>query len=248
MPVPGRNVAVLVDEFNMSAYFNEFEFEREAEDIDVSTFGKLQRSYLSGPQETTITLTGFYDGGALQVDEVFHNRFGLTSTDMLITLCPDTAVFGKSCYVIPTTQVNYNLSAEVEDAVELEAEFRANGALDRGVILHAEVNEAVTANHTAVDNTVATTKGGTVHLHVIAGTVGGTTPSVNIKVQHSVDNSVWNDLVTMTGFSVAGPISGKERKLTATATDTVNRYTRAVTTIVGASSNVTYVLAFARGI
>lgn len=52
------------------------------------------------------------------------------------------------------------------------------------------------------------------------------------KVQHSVDNSVWADLVTFTNVT-AGPVA--ERIVVAAGT-TVNRYTRHIGTVTGAGS------------
>lgn len=240
MAVVARDVAVLIDEFDFTRYFNEFEFEREGEDVDVSTFGSRVRAYLSGPQETTITLNGFYEGGKNEVDDIFHRRFG-QEPDMLITLCPNTYKQGRACYLVPTTQITYNLSAEVEDAVEIEGEFRANGSVDRGHILQTLTTVTATGNSPALTETAATTAGATAHLHVIG--VTGTPTSVVIEVEHSSDGTTWSPLITFD--AVTGAAAQRRSTL---PTVTVNEQLRATHTITGGTTpSVTYALAVSRG-
>lgn len=236
MAVVARDVAVLFDEFDFTRYFSEFEFEREGEDIDVSTFGSRIRNYLSGPQETTVTFNGYYDK---IVDRVFHARFG-ADDDRHVTLCPNTYLHGRDCYLIPTTQVTYNLSAEVEDAVEMEGEFRANGAVDLGQILVSPGVVSATGDGTSVVADAATDRGLTAHLHVLA--VSGTTPSCTVEIEHSVDGTTWASLLT---FDAATAV-GSQRKLTI-PTATVNKHVRATWTISGTTPSFTIAVAAARG-
>lgn len=237
MAVPARDVAVLFDEFDMTRYFSEFEFEREGEDIDVSTFGSRIRNYLSGPQETTVTFNGYYDP---IIDRVFHARFGADG-DRHVTLCPNTYLFGRDCYLIPTTQITYNLSAEVEDAVEMEGEFRANGAVDLGQILVPPGMVTATADGTGLEAEAATTKGLTAHLHVMA--VSGTTPSCTVEIEHSTDGTTWASLLTFDAVTAIG----SQRKLTI-PTATVNKHLRASWTVSGTTPGFTFAVAAARGI
>lgn len=247
MAVVARDVAVLVDEFDMTRYFNEFEFEREGEDVDVSTFGSRVRRYLSGPQETTITLNGFYEGGKNEVDDVFHRRFG-QEADILITLCPNTYLAGRACYLVPTAQVTYNISAEVEDAVEIEGEFRANGFVDRGHILQTLTTITTTGvgPYTGTSpvlntETAATTKGATAHLHVTG--VTGTPTSVVVVVEHSVDGTTWAPLITFASTTAAGA----QRRVTV-PNATVNAQLRASYTITGGTTpTLSYAVAVSRG-
>jgi hypothetical protein len=54
----------------------------------------------------------------------------------------------------------------------------------------------------------------------------GTTPTITWKVQHSVDNSVWIDLMT---FTLANDATSERE----TVSGTVNRYLRAIRTVGG---------------
>lgn len=231
-----------------SSFLNEFEIEREADDIDASHFGAKSKVFLSGPQENTVTLTGHWTGSDSELDDRFDETFG-GDADNIVTICPaGVLATAKSCYLTPGTQVSYTTSAEVDAVTEAEAEFRAN-TVDRAKILSTgAVLQTITGSGTAVITSAATSKGGSAHLHILEGTVGGTTPSVAVKVEHSSDGTTWADLITFAADSVAGTIKPRgERKLTALTTTTVNVQVRANHTITGATSNVRYALAFSRG-
>lgn len=88
---------------------------------------------------------------------------------------------------------------------------------------------------TAVNNGAATTNGAVAHLHVLSKS--GTSPTIVWKVQHSVDNSTWVDLMT---FSSASDIT--EQRIAVTGT--VNQYLRA-TRLVGGSNSPAFQSALA---
>ncbi|MGH3848414.1 MAG: hypothetical protein ACRDRT_01700, partial [Pseudonocardiaceae bacterium] len=102
-------------------------------------------------------------------------------------------------------------------------------------VLHPLSAETTSGNGTSIDNAAASTTGGVGHLHVSAATAG---PHV-IKVQHSVDNSVWADLITFAS------VTGATQERVAIA-GTVNRYTRGNHTPGGGSPSVTFATVFAR--
>jgi hypothetical protein len=87
----------------------------------------------------------------------------------------------------------------------------------RGVVLAngASITSA-SQTYTAIDNGGATSNGIITNLHITASD-----QSTIAKIQHSVDNSTWVDLVTFTSIAAG---RGAERKI---VTGTVNRYLRA---------------------
>jgi hypothetical protein len=87
----------------------------------------------------------------------------------------------------------------------------------RGVVLAngASITSA-SQTYTAVDNGGASSNGIIANLHITASN-----QSTIAKIQHSVDNSTWVDLVTFASIAAG---RGAERKI---VTGTVNRYLRA---------------------
>jgi len=84
----------------------------------------------------------------------------------------------------------------------------------------------VTIALASVNNLAATTNGAVAHLHVTSKS--GTSPTINWKVQHSADNSLWVDLMT---FTQATDLTSERIAVTGT----VNQYLRA--TRLGGGSN-----------
>jgi hypothetical protein len=81
-------------------------------------------------------------------------------------------------------------------------DFLSSSGLESGVILQPVAALTATGNGTAVDNAAATNNGGAGHLHVTAAS--GTTPTLNGKIQHSVDGSTWVDLITFAQKTTVG--------------------------------------------
>src|SRR5262249_50894233 len=118
------------------------------------------------------------------------------------------------------------------------AEIQSSSGLGYGVILQPLAALTTTGSGALVDNGVATTKGGAGHLHITA--FAGTTPTIAVKIQHSVDGTVWVDLITFTTATA-------EFAERVEVTGTVNRHLRAIRTIGGSGGpSFTTAVAFAR--
>lgn len=83
-----------------------------------------------------------------------------------------------------------------------------------------------------------TTKGAFANLHILANTRNGATVA---KVQHSADNGTFADLITFDSVP-SSTRSGQQKRVTGT----VERYTRAKTTIGGTTGSVKLLIGFAR--
>lgn len=237
MAIAGRNATIFVDKIDASDYLNEFEAEQEGDDIDVSTFGNKKKKYLAGPSEVSLTLTGHWDGDDGDLDDLLDASFG-GDVENIITICPAGVTSGKACYLAPGVQLNNNISAEVDDVTELEAEFRAS-AFDRARILQGPTSITATGNGTESIATALTSKGGAAHLHVLSA--AGTTPSVTVVVEHSVDGTTWAPLISFD----AATAPGSQRGVTS-STATVNVQVRAKWTVTGTTPDIVLVVAFSR--
>jgi hypothetical protein len=118
----------------------------------------------------------------------------------------------------------------------LNVTYTVTGTKDEGVILEPDSARTVSWTGAAVDNAVLTSNGGAGHLQVTA--YSGLT-GVVAKVQHSVDNSVWVDLVTFTNVTSA---PNAQR---IAVSGTVNRWLRSIGTVTGTGS-ITVMSGFAR--
>lgn len=233
----GRRATIYVGGINASPFLNEFEFESERDDLEFTPFEADDKEFVEGSAENTCTLTGAWNGDVGSLDEQLDENFG-QNLDSIITICPGGVASGKAAYLAPGRNLNLNISAPSDDIVELEAEFRTRR--HRAKVLQGPT--VLTATTTGTEQTAAalTTKGAVAHLHVL--TVDGTTPSVTVEVEHSVDGTTWATLMT---FDAA--TAPEAQRVETLPTATVNVKVRAKVTISGTTPVVSLVLVFARG-
>ena len=139
---------------------------------------------------------------------------------------------------------NYQVQGTVSDMVSVSSEFQCTGGIIGGYNLRsfstvlAAPGNATPINGTAVldAGNIATTNGGFATLQVIGSNV--TVGTAVIKIQHSVDNSVWADLLTFTTLT-AGSYDTAEAVTIAKGT-TINKYTRVVVTFQAAATGNLY--------
>jgi hypothetical protein len=227
----GKGAAVLVDEFDLSAFLNTFDGSATADTAEVTTFGNSSKAYVAGTKDATISLGGFFDGAANAVDEVLQAALGGSA---IITLAPaGVATIGNRCSLADCITTSYSVAASVGDAVTVSAEGQVTGGLLPGVVLASLIARTATGQTAAVDNGASTAGGAKAFLHVTAFT--GT--DVTIKVQESPDNSTWADMITFTQATGVTSESG-------TASGTIDQYLRV--DISGTFTSVTFAVALAR--
>ena len=234
--VQGKNSAIYVDGINASEFINEYEFESERDDIDVTPIESEDKIFIAGSAENTVTLTGFWNGDADSLDELLDETFG-GDEENVITIFPGGVASGKACYLAAATQVSASASGSSDEQVESEVEFRS--ARVRGKVLKTPVAVSATGNGTAVVQEAATNKGATANLHVL--TLTGTPTEVVIDVEQSADGTTWSPLLS---FEVDGPGGYTLKTL---KTDTVMEQLRAQHTITGGTTpSLNYVLVVGR--
>lgn len=236
--VHGTNGRILGDDLVLSGYLRSFEVGKEREMADVTVLTDNGHRFIPGLNNGTLSFEGLFDNtyaaGSID-DEMFTDNAG---TVAVVTAAPNGFAVGNRVESLEVRQTNYAISSPVGDAVSLSASWTSEGAVDTGVSLRDLASASATANGTAVDNTAATTNGAVGALHVTANTRNGTT---TVKLQHSVDNSVWVDLATFTVVGIGATTAER-----VSATGTVNRYMRAVWTLAGATGSITFAVAGCR--
>lgn len=229
--VHGKGAAVLVGQYDLSAFLNNFESAATADTAEVTAFGASAKAYVAGQRDATLSFSGFFDGAASAVDPVLSAAL---ANARIFTLAPaGAAAIGNRAMLAEAFETGYTVTAPVADAVNISAEAQVSGGVASGVVLANLAARTATGNTTANDNAASTAGGAVAHLHCTAFT--GT--DITIKVQHSADNSTWVDLITFAQLTAAG----SER---ASVTGTVNRYLRV--NISGTFTSATFAVAIAR--
>lgn len=220
----GKTCQTLFDEYDLSTYFNQANVAVVVDPGETTTFGVAgsSKTYLAGLNDGKINLSGLFDGAASATDAYFASILG-SSTDRVISVAPAGTTIGYRVWIGYGIASSYEVDTPVADIVSTSAEFQPDGGLLGGVSLWALATASASANGTSVDNAASSANGGVGHYHLTANTRNNT---VDMKIQHSTDNSVWVDLITFTQLAAA--TTGKQRS---TVAGTINRYTRAVLTL-----------------
>lgn len=232
----GKRTAVLMNGTDMSPYLNEATTTQDFETAETTTFGDLDKTYILGLADGTISTSGLFDGTANASNAVLTGAIG--QEDNTFTVLPEGATAGYRSVIANGQLTSYEVTSPVGDVVAISAEIQADGGLLQGVALNGLSVVSASGVTTGIDNGSSTANGGLFNLHVTANNRDG---SSVIKVQHSADNSTYVDLVTFSSVS-ASTTDGES----ITSTGTVNRYLRASHVPSGSSGSVTYHISAAR--
>jgi hypothetical protein len=102
---------------------------------------------------------------------------------------------------------------------------------DANAILQADVTKTATFTGTGLDLKTGTPRRG-LKARLRVGTVGGTSPTLDVKIQESDDNTTYNDLVVFDRLTATG--------LGFETVETSKRYIRALATLGGTSPSFVY--------
>ncbi len=224
----GRNTNVLLDQYNLTPYFREANKASTVDLAETSAFGTFDKTFVVGMREGRVSLAGMFDGSVDAVDQVLSQILGQEAA-VNVTIAPEDLTIGRRTYICQAEETTHETSATISDVVAASAELGATSGIHAGVSLHALTAEGTTSNSTSVDNAVATTLGARAVIHMTANDRNA--GSIVVKVQHSTDNAVWNDLITFT--SIAFAVKTTEYL---TVAGTVNRYLRTLWTVTGGAT------------
>ncbi len=222
--VHGKDVVIFVNASNYSTYFNNADSTQTADIAETTTFGNSAKTYIPGDKDGTISLGGLFDATA---DGVLQPLLGGADFNLVLGLdgvaTGDRNTFGKG------NISNYAVSSPVGDVVATSIDVQPDNGLFSGVVVTNSAFTTTGAQGSAVDNTSSTTAGAGAFL--IVTSVSGTSPTGDVKIQHSADNVTYADLITFT--QATGATS--EIKYVDKGT-TINRYVRVHNTIGGSST------------
>jgi hypothetical protein len=235
--VHGKGIEVLYGGRKLTSFFNDVSVSRSLDTAETSAFGLPAKTYITGMQDGTMSVSGMFDGDADAVDDTLKTTIGAAAADVA-TILPEGTATGTAAFSSSVRQTSYEVSSPIGDVVAVSLEVQADGGVDRCVVLSGVTAVTSTGTGSAVDNAAATSNGAAGYLHVTANTRDGAT---TFKVQASADNSTWADLATFT--SVSGSSVSAERVL---VTGSVPRYLRASHAPGGSSGSITYTITLAR--
>lgn len=245
--IHGKGTSVLLDEFDLSPYFNSVDVSTSIDTAETTGFGSNSKSYLTGLRDGTLSMSGMWSADTDGSDEELSAILGATTTPV-VTVMYDSGTIGNRATVAKAHETSYSISSPVADVVTVTADFNASTDGTANVVLSIANGVQLTTgagiafgslgNLASVDGAASSANGGMANIHVTANTLDDTCV---IKVQDSTDDSTFADLITFSTVSAATATS--EQKA---VTGTVERYIRVTAASSATSGSITFHVAFAR--
>ncbi|ASR83942.1 major tail protein [Arthrobacter phage Shrooms] len=236
----GKLSGLVYRALDLSPWLQSIDTSRSMSTNETTGFGQSDKTYVPGVAEGSASCSGLWDGTALAADEIINTGFNTPDVDDIVTFHIGSGAVGSQVRMFNAQTSSYSITAAPGDLVSTKVDFTVDGGIFTGRLLHKSSISATTTT-AAVDfgSAFATDPSGAfVHIHTLTNT---RSTAVTIKLQHSVDNSVWTDLAptqtinTGTWPAVRLDIAG-----------TTNRYVRAVITLTAGTGTIYPVVAFAR--
>lgn len=238
----GTEAKVYVNGYDLSGYLKSAAVNAGREMYDSTTLGDTDREYVGGLGDATFSADGLFeaDSAAPKIDDILAAALDLAAS-VILTHLPYGDGLGNRGVGIDGDEATYDISSPVDDLVSVTVEVQSSVGAEPIKVLHPHGAETITGNGTGVDNGASSSDGGSGYLQVTAHDRTDGNETADIKVQHSVDDVTYADLITFTQIASATPQAQR-----VAVTGTVNRYVRDNRTMAGTTPSTTYHLAFSR--
>jgi len=229
----GKNAVVLLDNTNLSTTLTDASVSLTADVAETSTFTASSKTYVAGLKDGTVTLSGYFETTSPDADAEFLAQLG--SSGSAFSIAPIGYTRGNPTEFGNVIETSYDRSADIGSVVAVAVAFQFDGDAYNGKSLLTPTAITSSSNQTGVDYGAAGTNGGAGVLHC---TVKSGSPTLDVKIQTSADNSSFSDYITFT------QATGTTSELKTSASNPA-RYARAVLTF-GGTGSITAAISFAQ--
>lgn len=242
-PIHGKSAKVFVNGYDVSGYLNKVSVSGKADTNEDSRFGQNSKTYAgrSFMKDGTLAASGFLEyavSPAKASADILAPAFAADKSCW--TYLPAGDALGNPAMCVQGIETTYDVEATIGGLQTVSVDAQAEAGAEPALVQMPLTHVTVSGNSGTIDNGVTgspTTNGASAILHVTQTT--GVAPSTVVKVQHSTDGTTWADLIT---FAAATAVGSQRVEVAGT----VNRYTRALHTLGGQTTDITYHVAFAR--
>jgi len=233
----------LVDGYSLLGITTELEIIKEALKEETTALGDSWQEHTpTGIKQGSINQSGFYDDDSNSVNDALSGNEGVSRVTCIGV--EGNTIGQQFTGFAGAMQANYKRIASRGELHKANAEYKSNGIVEEGKIVHNHSTETGASGNTqssSVDGTAQSADGGSGYLQVSDLVLGGY-DSMTIKIQDSSDDITYSDLIT---FTVVSSAPAAERK---TVSGTVERYIACSYEFNGAGSgqSVTFMAGFVR--
>ena len=132
--VHGKNAFIQLDNSagtltSLTTITNEVSFSMSIDTAETSVFGTNAKSYITGQNDATISLTGLFDDvSATVIEGTIDALIAGTLASATLVFGPEGNAVGKKKYTQEVIVTSYEIGAPVGDVVSLSVEFQRTGA------------------------------------------------------------------------------------------------------------------------
>ncbi len=224
--IVARNAGVIFNTRDISARSNTAALSLSTEAPEVTCFTETTRTRVPGGlSDVELTVDGFWDSAASQVDEIFSSFLGASG---MTGFYPHGATASKVGYEFSGILTRYNSNAAVAGALTTAVTITSSPPLLRTQVLldSASTIQTGSGDTVSVDNGAATAVGTTVWAIMRILSNAGVTPTIAGSFQQSADDSAFTTLGLFATQTTANTIS----IITATSAARYRRFHYEVTT------------------
>lgn len=236
--INAQQTRVLYGNVALACYLRSVQPQASIDMLDITTLCDTSRQFTSSLRDYMLNLDGFLDDDATTGSVVEALTAPIDTGAVVPTsVAPDGFAAGNSVWVIPAHTLSFEPVSSVAEVVTFSMSLGSGLPAATGISLIDLAALTSTGNGGTIDQTAATSNGAVGHLHITAAS--GTTPQIDMIVEHSTNGSDWSTLLS---FASASTITSE----VVSVTGTVNRYVRASYTVSGTTPSFTSQVSLAR--
>lgn len=218
--VSGVDSRIYIAGYDLSGSHNKISPAMSRELSDVSCFSDSGHRYMPLFQNDEFTLSGFWEGGAGEIDEVMQ---GLINQYATLWHCVDGEAVGDRAYCLYAVMGKYTINSPVNGIVLVDTNFKGSGMIHDCTILAAKPTNPITVDGdggVGLDGLAASASGAAAYLQVFEC---GADDNLIITIEDD-DNDSFSSPNTLITFTTANGITDEIKEVTGA----VQRHVRAV--------------------
>lgn len=234
--VHSLNTRLLFDDHHLSGYATSASEEYSGEVNESTVFTNTAKTYIAGLSDGSVSIEGLFDSATDAIHDAFR-VLKATHSPVPLSYGPEGLAVGDPVELASVIRGSYSVPASVAGITQVSMSGQADGGVESGISLLDHASRTSSGDGSSHDSGSSSSDGAVAHLHVTA--VSGSSPTLDVTVQHSSDGSTWADLITFDQATT----TDSQRK---TVTGTVDQHLRVTWTIGGTDPSFDFAVTFAR--
>lgn len=201
----GARAVAYVNGYDLSSGISQTDVDYSEDAVDVTPFGQTARTFISGLENATLSVTGYYDSSAGAIDNVLSNMIGGTACWVIYE---QGDVAGNRGHGIYGFETDYKVTAPVASAIGVTASAQSNAGPEGltsiaakqafGFTAAGTTNTALIDFGTAMSGGSVSTGGGQGWLQCFAGSG---VANITVTLQHGTVVGAMNNLTSFSTFA-----------------------------------------------